>query len=127
MRKSSGHDRTRYEGKNLFRLLLALSLPALILYGRVVIAEAASAASRNGAPSRWLARGSYAVLAIFWITQIISARYVQHLLRPARTKLRDALQYLGVFVMCLFFSFSGAIACEAFGYAVLWRFSPGRR
>lgn len=115
---------SRYEGKNLLRLLLAMGVPAVILYLRIVFAIAGARTATGSQARLWLEGGSYAVLAVFLVVQALCARYVQRLLRPASNRLRDALQYAGVFAMCVFFSVSGAIACEAFGYAVFLRAAP---
>ena len=121
------HYRSRYEGKNLLRLLLALGVPAFILYLRIVFLFAADTAGLSHAPGVWLVRASYLVLFIFVIVQAFCARYVQKLLRPAKTRLRDALQYLAIFAMCVFFSITGAIACEAFGYNLFLRVAQSGR
>ena len=125
--KPRRHDRSRYEGKNLLRLLLALGLPAFILYLRIVFLFAADTAGSNHGPGVWLVRASYLVLLIFVIVQAFCARYVQRLLQPAKTRLLDALQYLAIFAMCVFFSITGAIACEAFGYNLFLRVAQSGR
>jgi hypothetical protein len=118
------HDRTRYEGKNLFRLLLALGGPAFILFLRIVLAIAMGRSAATASDVAWLNRGSYAILAAFFVVELFCARYVQGLLRPARTQLSKAVQYAGVLLLCLFISVCGAVACEAFGYAVFLRVGP---
>ena len=123
----SKHDRSRYEGKNLLRLLLALGLPAFILYLRIVFLFAADTVGLSHGSGVWLVRASYLVLFIFLIVQAFCARYVQKLLRPAGTRLVDALKYLAILAMCVFFSITGAIACEAFGYNVFLRVAQSGR
>ena len=123
----SKHDRSRYEGKNLLRLLLALGLPAFILYLRIVFLFAADTAGSTHGPGIWLVRASYLVLIIFVIVQAFCARYIQKLLTPVNTRLLDALQYLAIFAVCVFFSITGAIACEAFGYNVFLRVAQSGR
>jgi hypothetical protein len=113
-RRRLTHDRARYEGKNLLRLLLALTVPSLLLYLRLVLAIAASPRAMQA---------SYVVLLVFLAAQAVAARRIQYLFRPTRTRMMDALQFLAVFTVCLFFSVCGAIACEAFGYAVFLRFA----
>ena len=115
------HDRTRYEGKNLLRLLLALGGPAFVLFLRIVLAIAAGRSAITASELAWLNRASLVILAAFFVLELFCARYVQGLLRPARTRFIDAVQFIGVLVLCLFFSVCGAVACEAFGYAVFLR------
>jgi hypothetical protein len=94
-----------------------LAAPVLLLYLRLVLAIAGSARSLQA---------SYIVLLLFLAAQVIAARYLQRLFRPTRSRMIDALQYLAVLTVCLFFSVCGAIACEAFGYAVFLRFASLR-
>jgi hypothetical protein len=119
------HDRTRYEGKNLLRLLLALGVPAFVLFLRIVLAIALSRSAVTASQVAWLNRASYAILAAFFVLELFCARYVQRLLRPARTRLVEAVQYVAVLLLCLFISICGAVACEAFGYAVFLRVGQG--
>lgn len=118
---STDHDRSRYEGKNLLLLLLALFGPALILF--LVLALRVINRLGRAHPS---ASSSYVLLAVFLVTELVSARYVQRLLPAADSRLRDALNYLGVLALCLFTSYCAAVVCEAFGYEVLLRLSQPR-
>ena len=118
---SVSHDRSAYQGRNLLRLLLAFGVPAFLLFLRIVLAIAASDWRVTAGQVAWLNRASYAILAVFFVLELFCARYVQRLLRPARTPLVNALQYLGMLALCLFFSICGAVACEAFGYAFFIR------
>lgn len=117
----SKHDPTRYRGRNLFYLLLAFAIPAIVLYLRVVLAIAASRVGVTRREYVGLMNGSYGALAAFFLVQFLAARYVQRFLRPARTRLGAAVQYVGVFILCTLCSVCGAIAFEAFGYNLFVR------
>jgi hypothetical protein len=118
---SAPHGRSAYQGGNLLRLLLAFGVPAFVLFLRIVLAIAASSSRVTTGQVAWLNRASYAILPVFFVLELFCARYVQRLLRPARTPVVSALQYVGVLALCLFFSVCGAIGCEAFGYALFLR------
>jgi hypothetical protein len=118
---SASHDRTRYEGRNLLLLLLALFGPAFVLFLKIVCSIAASAKGITPEQVTWLNRAGYVILTTFFLLEIVCARYASGLLRPARTALGSAVQYAGVLVLCLFISYCGAVTCEAFGYVVFLR------
>ncbi len=120
------HDRSRYEGKNLLRLLLAFFGPALLLFLKIVVSIAEAGNRVTAREMLWMNRASYAVLAIFLLVSLLCARYVQRLLPLARTRIIDVLQYAGVLVLCLFTSYCGAVVCEAFGYEVFIRLAQQR-
>jgi hypothetical protein len=122
----AGHDRSRYEGKNLLLLLLALFGPAFVLFLQLALSIIVRASSLRSGQSIWMGRLCYGILAVFFLLEIFCARYVQRLLRPATTAVRDALQYVAVFALCLFTSYCAAVICEAFGYEVLLRLSQPR-
>jgi hypothetical protein len=113
--------RSHYEGRNLLFLLLALFGPAFVLF----LELASSVVQRLGRIQAGAAV-PHLLLGVFIVLEIFCARYVQRLLRPARTRWQDAAQYLGVLVLCLFTSYCGAVVCEAFGYEVLLRLSQPR-
>ncbi len=121
------HDRTRYEWKNLLRLLVAMFGPGVFLFLKIVLSTAESRIGVTAGQIVWMNRASYGLLAMFFVTQFLAARYVQRLMPPARTKLRDAGQYVGVLFLCLFISYCGAAICEAFGVEFLIRFGAGAR
>lgn len=105
-----------YQGKNLLRLLLALAIPTGLLYLRVVFAVAAGAGGVNHAEYVRLLYCSDAALGLFFVVQLIAARYLQRFFRPAVTKLGSALQYGGAVLVGLFCSVTGAVMLEGFGY-----------
>ena len=124
MRPDGPPDRSKYEGKNLFRLLLAIGLPALLLYLRVVFEIVGASPLVGHSQATWLHRGSYLLVGLFFALEFLCARYLQRLLRPASTRLGNTAQYAGLFVLCLLFSVTGAIVCEAFGYNFILRVKP---
>ena len=101
--------------------MVALGIPALLLYLRIVLAIAANRAGGDEEARVWLMRASYLSLGVFVVVQLVCARYVQRLVRPVKTRVARTLQYAGVLALCVFLSISGAIACESFGYAVFLR------
>lgn len=122
----ASHDRTRYEGKKLLLLLLALFGPGFILFLKIVFSIVETGSAISSRQIAWLHGGSYAVLAVFFLLEIVCARYVQPLLPAARTRLMNAAQYAGVLLLCLFTSYCGAVTCEALGYEVFLRVGPQR-
>jgi hypothetical protein len=114
-------------GRSLLHLLLAFASPAIVLYARIVLAIAASRAGVTRREYAGLIDASYAALVIFFLLELFAARYVQRLLRPARTRLGGAVQYVGTFITCVLCSVSGAIALEAFGYNLFVRVLEARR
>lgn len=117
----SRHDLSRYQGKNLLYLLLSICLPAGLLYLRLVLGLAATDTRVTPAQSLWLNRASLCALSLFFVVQLICARYVQRLLQPRRTELGRSLQYGVVLLLCVFFSLTGAIMLEAFGFNLFLR------
>ncbi len=100
---------------------MAICLPAALLYLRLVFAIAAADIRVETHQATWLSRWSIVALFCFFVVQLICARYVQRLLAPGQTRVRDALQYGGVLVMCVLFSLTGAVMLEAFGLNVFLR------
>ncbi len=116
------HDRTQYEGKNLARLLLAMGLPAALLYFRILLSTIGSyTQALTPAQISRLGFMSNLILVTFCLVQIFCARYVQRLVPPGKTALGRSLQYAAVLLMCVFFSVTGAIVLESFGYIFLLR------
>ena len=113
---TSKHDRSRYEGKNLLRLLLALGVPALILYFGVTLSLAASESRVTHGQYLALTRASRVFSGLFFVVQLGCARYVQRLLKTPSSRAGNALQYVAVLLLCIFISATAAVACEAFGY-----------
>ena len=118
---SSRHDLSRYQGKNLLYLLLAICLPAGLLYLRLVLGLAAADTLVTPAQSTWLNRASVCALILFFLVQLICVRYIQGLLKPRRTGVGKSLQYAAVLLLCIFFSLTGAVMLEAFGFNVFLR------
>ncbi len=116
-----GHDPGRYRGKKLGYLLLALCLPAGLLYLRLVFGLAAADTRVLPAQAVWLARLSLASLVVFFLVQAVCARYLQRIFWPPVNSLRDAIRYIGVLLFCVLFSLTGAITLEAFGMNVFLR------
>ena len=113
----------QYQGKNLLRLLLALAIPTGLLYLRVVFAVAASERNVSHAEYVRVLYCSEAALGLFFVVQLIAARYLQRFFRPAVTKLGGALQYAGAVLLGLFCSVTGAVMLEGFGYNFFLRVS----
>ena len=118
---SPRHDPTRYQGKNLLYLLLAICLPTGLLYLRLVLGLAATNTRVTPAQAIRLNRASICALIVFFVVQLICARYVQQLLKLRQTVIGKALQYGTVLLLCVFFSLTGAIILEAFGFNVFLR------
>jgi hypothetical protein len=118
---SHRHDLRRYQGKNLLYLLLAVCFPAGLLYLRLVLGLAAIDTRVTPVQSAWLNRTSIFALITFFLVQLICARYIQRLLKPRQTALGKSLQYGAVFLLCVFFSLTGAIMLEAFGFNLFLR------
>jgi uncharacterized membrane protein len=114
-------DLSRYQGKNLLYLLLSICLPAGLLYLRLVLGLAATNTRVTSAQALWLNRASLGALVLFFIVQLICARYVQRLLKPRQTGVGKSLQYGAVLLLCVFFSLTGAIMLEAFGFNLFLR------
>jgi uncharacterized membrane protein len=114
----STHGRSRYEGKALFQLLLALGIPSLILFFSLTAVFAASETQVTPHQFRGLILASRIFSAIFFVVQLLCARYVQKLLKVQTSKIKGVLQYLAVLVLCLFISVTASIACQSFGYRV---------
>ena len=113
--ESRRHDMTRYQGRNLLYLLLAICLPAGLLYLRLVLGLAATDTRVTPIQSTWLNRASTVALLTFFLMQLVCARYIQRLLKLRQTAISRFLQYLAVLVLGIFFSLTGAIILEAFG------------
>lgn len=113
--------RSQYQGKNLLRLLLALAIPTGLLYLRVIFAVAASAQPMSAPGYLRFLYCSEAALGLFFVAQLIAARYMQRLFKPATTKLGAALQYGGAVLFGLFCSVTGAVMLEGFGYNLFLR------
>ena len=119
--ESSRHDLSRYQGKNLLYLLLAICLPAGLLYIRLVLGLAATDTRVMPTQSIWLNRASICALILFFLAQLVCALYVQRLLKLRQTAIGRVLQYGAVLLLCVFFSLTGAIMLEAFGFNVFLR------
>jgi hypothetical protein len=103
--------------------MLAICLPAALLYMRIVFGVAASETPMPPAQSAALNRWGGVMLGFFFIAQLIAAASVQRLFpRPAH-RIWTALQYIGVLLLCLVFSLTGAIVLEAFGWNFFLRVS----
>lgn len=122
---TSRHSQTRYQGRNLLFLLLAIGTPAAILYLRIVLGYVSKTPLTPQAGLR-LVWASNLALVCFVIAQLISARYVQRFLKPARTSLGLAVQYAGVLLLCGLLSVTGAVLLEGFGYAFFVRLRSTR-
>lgn len=115
----SGHAE-RYRGSNLLRLLAALCVPAGVLYLRIVATFAAEESH-----STWLFYLGTGLLFLFFVVQLLAARYLQTLLPPRQNPWRQALEFAGVFLMGLLFSVTGAVMLEAFGYSLFIHLRSG--
>ncbi len=118
---SRGHAAEKYQGKRLLHLVLAICLPAALLYLRLVCGLAATDTRIAPRQSLWLTRFSTAALLLFFIAQLASAHYVQRLLHPRQTAAGNTLQYLAVLAFCILLSLTGAVVLEAFGFDLFLR------
>ena len=118
MNSSSANHAARYQGKNLLWLLLAICGPAAILYLRIVFTFAASRTGVGAVESAWLYRAGLLMLWFFFIAQAAGAWHMRTLLPPRKQLWAQILQVAAVFVLGLFFSITGAIMLEAFGYSL---------
>lgn len=119
--RGRSHDLTRYQGRSFLHLLLAICIPAGILYLRLVLGLAATDTRVTSAQSTWLNRAAILALIVFFAVQLICARYIQQLLKLRQTAVGKFLQYVAVLLMCIFFSLTGAIMLEAFGFNLFLR------
>ncbi|HLH04087.1 MAG TPA: hypothetical protein VKX25_15080 [Bryobacteraceae bacterium] len=90
---------------------------------RIVLGVTASETPMPRAQSAVLNRWAAVMLVFFFLAQLIAAAYVQRLFpRPAH-RIWTALQYIGVLLLCILFSLTGAIVLEAFGWNFFLRVS----
>jgi hypothetical protein len=115
------HSVERYQGKRLLGLVVAICLPAALLYLRLVCGIAATDSRITPRQSIWLTRVSIAALLLFFVVQLACARHLQRLLQPRQTPVGNAVQYLAVFSFCILLSLTGAIILEAFGFDAFLR------
>ena len=115
------HHPARYQGKNLAYLLLAICFPAGLLFLRLLFGVAATDTRITPRQSAWFGGLSYVALALFFLAQLICARYLQRLLRPRSSLPGKSLQYVLVLLMGLVFSLTGAIMLESFGLNLFLR------
>lgn len=87
-----------------------------MLYLRLVLGFAAADTRVTSAQSTWLNRASIMALIVFFAVQLICARYIQRLLKLRQTAIGKFLQYVAVLLLCIFFSLTGAMMLEAFGF-----------
>ena len=118
---NAASHRAKYQGKQLLSLMLAICLPAALLYIRLVLALAAGSSHATQAQSAALNGWSLAVLLVFFAVQLVCSRYVQRLFPIPRSRFKEGLQYVGVLLLCLLFSLTGAILLEAFGWNLFLR------
>lgn len=120
---SSGFkDRTRYQGKNLGLLLLAMGLPAAMLYLRILLGTLVGySRGITGIEIGRLTFLSNLTLGAFVVIQVLCARYIQRLVPPRNTDFGRFVQYLAVLALCVLLSVTGAVVFEAFGVTLLLR------
>ena len=123
---SSDHDPARYHGKNLLLLLSAIGAPAALLYLRLVFAYTSSQGQVTAGQVVWFSWASNIALALFFVVQLIAARYVQRLLKPRTSIPAIALQYVAVLLLCGLLSVVGAVLLEGFGYYLFLRVRTAR-
>lgn len=115
-------DRTRYQGKNLALLLLAMGLPAAMLYLRILLGTIVGYTHHMSPPElNRLTLLSNAALVAFFVVQLACAVYIQRLVPPRRSPVGRFLQYLAVLALCVVLSITGAVLFEGFGVAILMR------
>lgn len=106
--------------------MLALGAPAAILYLRLVFGYMNNETRLSYRQSPWLPWSSNTALVLFFVVQIVSARYVQRLLKPYKSFPAIALQYLAVLAFCGLLSVTGAVLLEAVGYNFFLRLRSPR-
>jgi hypothetical protein len=116
-----GERRTQYEGKNLLRIVLAMILPAFLLYLRLVASVAYDRTTPESAARGPLLHAQTILLIAFVIVQILSAIPMAKLFGAARNQFVRVLQYLGALAFGTFFSICAAVLLQAFGYQFLLR------
>lgn len=116
----------QYQGKRLGYLLLALCLPAGLLYVRLVFGLAATDSRLDASQTLLFGRLSLVALVTFFVAQAVCALYVQRLFPVKRSAAAKALQYAGALVFGVLFSLAGAITLEAFGFATFLRAAGAR-
>lgn len=100
-------------------MLLAFGAPVLLLYFAFIASLAALDAPAH---SIYFKAASVILSALFYFAQFLAAWYLTRTFFPSSSsKLTAILKYMGMFVGCLFCSLCGAIACQAFGYALYLR------
>ncbi len=122
----SQHSPKNYRGRNLLFLLLAVGAPAGILYSRLVFGYVASESRVSSSQIQWLSWLSNIALVLFFVVQLICARYVQRLLKTRATLPGRALQYVGVLLLCTLLSMAGTVLLEVFGYTLFLRVRNAR-
>jgi hypothetical protein len=115
-----------YQGKNLAYLLLALCLPAGLLYLRLVFGLAASDSRLSRTQNSLFENLALAALVAFFVAQILSAFHIQRLVPHPRTAIGKAAGFVAALLVGILFSLTGAITLEAFGFASFLRFAGAR-
>lgn len=83
---------------------------------------ASLAADETGGPSSTLRAVARVFAVLFYLAQFLAAWYLTRLFFPASgSKLASFLKFSGILVGALICSVCGAVACEAFGYALFLR------
>lgn len=106
--------------------MLAIGAPAAFLYLRLVFAYMASQGQVSSREIVWLSVASNVALGLFFVVQVVAARYVQRLLKPRASWPGIALQYVGVLLLCGLLSVTGAVLLEGFGYYFFLRVRTAR-
>ncbi len=113
--------KTRYQGRELLFLLIAMLVPAGMLYLSFVLAIAAGKSGPNHQTYVRLSALSTIALAVFVPVQLAGARYLQRLL-PSRTSAKGkVVQYIVALATGLLFSVCAAMVLVALGLNVLAR------
>lgn len=112
---------SRYQGKNLFRLVAATGFPALFFYLRIVFATIPAISPVSASEKIWLFRASNVALILSIPVLLICANYVRSELKPARTKLGSSLQFVAVLLVCSLCAVAGALMLEAIGFNLFVR------
>ncbi len=120
-RNAVPHGAARYQGRRLAYLLLAMCVPAALLYLRLVLGLAATDTRVTPEQAQWLEKLSLVALLLFFAAQIVSARFLQEFLMPKSAGWKNILQYAGMLIFGLLFSLAGAVTLEGFGMDVFLR------
>lgn len=96
-------------------------VPPALLYLRLVLGIAAADSRVGPQQSLWLGRSSLAALIVFFVVQLLCARYLQRMFTPNWNTAKNVLLYFAFLIFCVLFSLTAAVTLEAFGLNLFLR------